>query len=159
MQTATPAIGHQHSRQLLWLALAMTPQLGPTRARKLRDHFGGVEQVFRASLTELEAAGLHAASAQSIHNRDCVGLAEEELLRVSSFSTGLPTGAGAALVSLEDDAYPPLLRQIYDPPIVLYVRGSVEALRAGRAGRVTPGRIAATELWPKLKTLWPCSAG
>ena len=82
MQTATPAIGHQHSRQLLWLALAMTPQLGPTRARKLRDHFGGVEQVFRASLTELEAAGLHAASAQSIHNRDCVGLAEEELLRV-----------------------------------------------------------------------------
>src|SRR5436305_5667983 len=119
MPTSAPAAGSQHSRQLLWLALAMTPQLGPTRARRLRDHFGGVEQVFRASLTELEAAGLHAASAQSIHNRDCVGLAEEELLRVSSFSTGLPTGAGAALVSLEDDAYPPLLRQIYDPPIVL----------------------------------------
>jgi DNA processing protein len=122
MPNAAPTLGSQHSRQLLWLALAMTPQLGPTRARKLSEHFGGVEQVFRASLTELEAAGLHAASAQSIHNRDCVGAAEEELLRANS--------AGVKLVALEDDAYSPLLRQIYDPPLVLYVRGEVEALRA-----------------------------
>ncbi len=122
MQSATPVLGSQPSRQLLWLALAMTPQLGPTRARRLTEHFGGVEQVFRASLTELEGAGLHAASAQSIHNRDCLGLAEEELLRANS--------AGAKTITLEDDAYPALLRQIYDPPIVLYVRGAAEALLA-----------------------------
>src|SRR5438270_12162197 len=122
MPTSAPAAGSEHSRQLLWLALAMTPQLGPTRARRLRDHFGGVEKIFRASLTELEAAGLHAASAQSIHNRDCVGAAEEELLRARS--------AGVELVTLDDGTYPELLRQIYDPPVVLYVRGNVEALRA-----------------------------
>jgi DNA processing protein len=128
MQSATPTLGSQPSRQLLWLALAMTPQLGPTRARKLTEHFGGVEQIFRASLTELEGAGLHAASAQSIHNRDCLGAAEEELLRVSSFGTS--GGAGAKLITLDDDGYPALLRQIYDPPIVLYVRGAAEALLA-----------------------------
>src|SRR5947209_4989321 len=95
MPTSAPAAGSEHSRQLLWLALAMTPQLGPTRARRLRDHFGGVEQIFRASLTELEAAGIHAASAQAIHNRDCVGAAEEELLRVAALSTGGPASGAA----------------------------------------------------------------
>jgi predicted Rossmann fold nucleotide-binding protein DprA/Smf involved in DNA uptake len=38
-----------------WLALAPTPRLGPTRARRLVEHFGGVQNVFKASLTELEA--------------------------------------------------------------------------------------------------------
>ena len=51
---------------LSWLALALTPGLGPTRARKLAEHFGSAESVFRASLTELEACGLHAAAAQAI---------------------------------------------------------------------------------------------
>jgi DNA processing protein len=51
---------------LSWLALALTPGLGPTRARKLAEHFGSAESVFRATLTELEACGLHAAAAQAI---------------------------------------------------------------------------------------------
>jgi len=54
------------SQALSWLALALTPGLGPTRARKLVEHFGSAEQVLRASLTELEAAGLMAVSAQSL---------------------------------------------------------------------------------------------
>ena len=50
----------------LWLGLVLTPGLGPTRGRKLAEHCGGIEKVFQASLTELEAAGLRAHSAQSI---------------------------------------------------------------------------------------------
>jgi excinuclease UvrABC nuclease subunit len=45
---------------LEWLALSLTQGLGPTRARKLVEHFGSPEAVFRASLTELEEAGIQA---------------------------------------------------------------------------------------------------
>jgi len=105
-----------------WLALALTPGLGPTRARKLVGQLGGVDNVFRASLTELEGAGLRAESAQSIALGHSLELAEEELLRATS--------AGAEVLTLDDTAYPELLRNIYDPPILLYVRGDVQLLAA-----------------------------
>jgi hypothetical protein len=37
-----------------WLALALTPRLGPTM-RRLVEHFGGMQNIFKASLTELVA--------------------------------------------------------------------------------------------------------
>jgi hypothetical protein len=37
-----------------WFALALTPRLGRTRARRRVEHFGGVQNIFQASLTELE---------------------------------------------------------------------------------------------------------
>ena len=64
---------------LSWLALALTPGLGPTRARKLAEHFGSAEKIFLASLTELEACGLHAAAAQAIATGKSAALAQEEL--------------------------------------------------------------------------------
>jgi predicted Rossmann fold nucleotide-binding protein DprA/Smf involved in DNA uptake len=54
------------SLALHWLALALTPRLGPTRARRLVEHFGGVQNIFKASLTELEATGIQTVSAQSL---------------------------------------------------------------------------------------------
>src|SRR5215471_18302915 len=103
-----------------WLALALTPGLGPTRTRKLAQHFGGIENVFRASLTELEAAGLPAHSAQSIATGKSLELAQEELIRAAT--------AGAQVIALEDPVFPPQLRQIYDPPVALYVRGDAALL-------------------------------
>ena len=105
---------------LSWLALALTPGLGPTRARKLAEHFGGAENVLRSSLTELEACGLHAAAAQAIGTGKSVELAREELKKAAD--------AGARILTLDDPAYPPRLRQIYDPPVAMYVRGNVEVL-------------------------------
>ena len=105
---------------LHWVALTLTPGLGPTRARHLAEFFGSVEQVFHASLTSLEAAGIPAAAAQSLATGKSLELAEEELVRARS--------AGVKIVTLDDPAYPALLRQIYDPPLTLYVRGSVELL-------------------------------
>ena len=55
-----------NSKRISWMALALTPGLGPTRARRLVEFFGGVEGVFQVSLTELESAGLPAAAAQSL---------------------------------------------------------------------------------------------
>lgn len=108
------------ANQLQWLALALTPGLGPTRGRRLVEHFEGVEAVFHASLTELEAAGLPAVAAQAIGTGRSVETAGEEVVRAAA--------AGAQLVTLDSPEYPPRLRQIYDPPLALYVRGSVEAL-------------------------------
>src|SRR5260370_37963169 len=47
-------------------------------------------------------------------------MAQEELIRA--------TTAGAQVLTLDDAAFPPLLRQIYDPPVALYIRGNVELL-------------------------------
>ncbi|MGH9515879.1 MAG: DNA-processing protein DprA [Terriglobales bacterium] len=106
--------------QTLWLALTLTPGLGPTRSKRLVEFFGGVEGVFRASLTELEAAGLPVGAAQSLATGRSIEFAQDEL--------GKAAGAGVHVISLDDPEYPPELRQIYDPPLLLYVRGNVAAI-------------------------------
>jgi DNA processing protein len=105
---------------LEWLAISLTQGLGPTKARKLVEHFGGVEAVFHASLTELESTGMQAVSAQSIATGKSAELAREEVARAAA--------AGVTVVSLEDLCYPSRLKEIYDPPLVLYVRGNPEVL-------------------------------
>jgi len=105
---------------LEWLAISLTPGLGPTRARKLVEHFGSAEAVFHASLTELESTGMQAVSAQSVATGKSAEMAREEIARAAA--------AGVTVVSLEDPCYPPRLKEIYDPPLVLYVRGDPEVL-------------------------------
>jgi DNA processing protein len=103
-----------------WLALALTPGLGPTKARRVIEFFGSVQALFRASLTELEAAGLRAVSAQSLGTGRSMELAQDELGKVAA--------AGARIVAVDDPGYPTQLKQIYDPPLVLYVRGNEAAI-------------------------------
>ena len=108
------------ARTLQWLALALTEGLGATRARRLVEFFGSVDAVFRASLTELEASGIPAVSAQSLGTGRSLELAQEELVRSKSL--------GVRLLALGEPGYPSPLGQIYDPPVVLYVRGNPEVL-------------------------------
>jgi len=105
---------------LQWLALGLTPGLGSHRARRLVEHFGSIAAIFRASLTELEATGLLAVSAQSLGTGKSLELAQEELAKISA--------AGVAILPLDAPAYPSRLKEIYDPPLVLYVRGDVNLL-------------------------------
>jgi len=105
---------------LEWLALSLTPGLGPTRARKIVEHFGSTEAVFRASLTELEGACIQAISAQSLATGKSAELAREEIARA--------TAASVTVISMEDSSYPPRLKEIYDPPLILYVLGDEEVL-------------------------------
>jgi len=105
---------------LEWLAISLTPGLGPTKARKLVEHFGSAEAVFRASLTELESTGIQAVSAQSLATGKSAELAREEIARAAA--------ADITMVSLDDPSYPPRLKEIYDPPLILRVRGNSEVL-------------------------------
>ena len=105
---------------LQWLALALTPAMGPIRGHRLVQHFGAVERVFQSSLTELEAAGLPAACAQSIALGKSYALAEEEFMKARDVN--------AEIIAFEDARYPARLKEIYDPPLTLYVRGDAAVL-------------------------------
>jgi DNA processing protein len=114
------AVASPATHLLDWLALSLTPGLGPTKARKLVEHFGSAGAVFRASLTELEGTGIQAVSAQSLATGKSAELAREEMARAA--------GIGVTVVSLDDPFYPSRLKEIYDPPLILYVRGNSEIL-------------------------------
>ncbi|HEY7617633.1 MAG TPA: DNA-processing protein DprA [Terriglobales bacterium] len=120
MAEAIALSGDTQARTLEWLALALTPGLGPTKAKRLVEFFGGVQEVFKASLTELEATGIQTVSAQSLGSGRSLELANDEIGRASA--------AGVRLIPFDDPLYPSQLKQIYDPPIVLYSRGNAEAL-------------------------------
>jgi DNA processing protein len=117
---ATTSAGISHS--IYWLALSLTPGLGPTRGRKLVERFGNIQDIFHASLTELEAENLQAQSAQHIALGKSLELAHDESARAIA--------AGVQVLCREDAAWPARLSEIYDPPLVLYVRGDVAALAA-----------------------------
>jgi hypothetical protein len=87
---APTPVSHQ---RLYWLEMALTEGLGPTRIRKMIEQFGTAERAFQASLTELEAAGMRAVSAQS--------LAPGKSLELSQ------TDVQVALSSLQDESPEP----------------------------------------------------
>jgi len=110
----------ESDQYLGWLALALTPGLGARMAGKLLLEFGSPEAIFAASLTALEAQRLPAAVAQAIHTRQPLSDAAKELALVQA--------AGCRLLTWDEPEYPRRLREIYDPPTLLYVRGNVELL-------------------------------
>ena len=112
--------------RLGWLALALTPRMGPTRCGRAVQRLGGAARVFSASLTELEGVGMPAESAQFCFDGRARAAALEEAKRVAE--------VGARFLTAEDAEYPSRLMEIYDPPPVLWVRGDAEVLnRAGIA--------------------------
>ena len=128
--------------ELYWLALQLVPGLGARGAGKLLDRFRTPAAIFRAARTELEAAGISGAVAQSIAS-GCTfedGVAQQEKM----------AAAGAVAVTLGDARYPQRLREIFDPPIVLFARGRVEllgklALAVVGTRRATPYGMAVAE--------------
>lgn len=102
-----------------WIALNMTPGVGPRAATKLLERFGSADAVFHARRTELESLRLRPETIESIIKREFEGKAVEELDRVKQL--------GGDVLLLDDGSYPALLREIADPPITLYVRGDWQA--------------------------------
>ena len=99
-----------------WVALNMTPGIGPRAAAKLLERFGSAEAVYQAQRVELEKLRLLPEAVDSIIARDLHEKAEIELLNVRKL--------GGDILVLDDGVYPALLREIYDPPITLYVKGA-----------------------------------
>lgn len=108
------------NQYLGWLALALTPGVGARMAGKLLRTFGSPSAIFSASLTSLEAQQLPAAVAQAIHSRQPMSAASKELAQAEA--------AKCHLVTWDEPCYPQLLKEIYDPPPLLYVKGNAELL-------------------------------
>src|SRR5690348_6496108 len=104
--------------ELHWLALQLVPGLGARLSKRLLDRFRTPQAIFRASRTELEGAGVSGAVAQSIASGCVFEDAASQQQKVKS--------SGTVLVPWGDPRYPPLLREIYDPPMLLFARGRVE---------------------------------
>jgi DNA processing protein len=101
-----------------YIALNMTPGVGPRAATKLLERFGSVEAVFGARRGELEGLRMRPETIESVIKREFFEKADEEIRRVRELG-------GDVLVL--DGVYPSLLREIDDPPMVLYVLGNWEA--------------------------------
>ena len=99
-----------------WVELNMTPGIGPRAAAKLLERFGSAEAVYSATRAELEQLRLVPEAVDSIIARDLQTRAEAEIAAVRKL--------GGDILLLDDGVYPSPLREIYDPPIVLYVKGA-----------------------------------
>jgi len=106
---------------LSWLALALTPGLASRLSARLLREFGSPEEVFRAPLTRLEACRLPAPVAQAVFKKQSFKRAEKELALTRRIDR-------CRLLNWTDPEYPQTLLQIYDPPVMLYVRGDAEVL-------------------------------
>lgn len=128
--------------ELYWLALKLVPGLGTRTSGKLLDRFRTPQAVFRASRTELEGAGLSGAIAQSIASGCTFEEAADQQQKMQA--------CGAVTVTLSDPRYPQPLREIFDPPFLLFARGRVELLNTLGLGvvgtrRPTPYGLAVAE--------------
>ena len=102
-----------------WIALNMTPGVGPRAATKLLERFGSAGAVFHARRPELESLRLKPETIESLIKREFHEKAGTELDRVKRL--------GGDVLILDDGSYPALLREIDDPPPVLYVKGDWQA--------------------------------
>lgn len=103
-----------------WLGLGHIQGLGVRGVHSLVRHFNSPQRVYSASLTELEACGLPSRVARDISSRKGLAEAEQEMQAARRLD--------AQLIVPSSVTYPPLLNQIADPPLVIYVLGDVKVL-------------------------------
>jgi DNA processing protein len=103
----------------LWLKLIRAEGIGPTLFGRLLGYFGDVERVLGASVSELtKVEGIGHKIAEMIARSRNAFDADKELT--------LADKLGVWVIHLQDERYPPALKAIYDPPPVLYVKGTLQ---------------------------------
>lgn len=105
--------------RVYWVLLSMVPQIGPTRFRRLLEVFGVPEAAWRASPVELARAGLDRRAIEGIVRLRQAADPQAVLTRLER--------QGVRLLTIDDADYPQLLREVHDPPPVLYIKGELLA--------------------------------
>jgi len=106
--------------ELHWLALRLVPGLGTRRVVQLIERFQSPQLLFRASVSDLEAAGLPPGPARSLASGCTFDDAVDQQNKLRA--------RGAVLVSFHDALYPESLKEILDPPLILFARGDLSLL-------------------------------
>ena len=133
---------HNQEEALHWLALRMVPGLGTLGTLKLLRKLKSPQLIFRASATELEAAGLSPAQARNVASGCSYEDAVDQHQKLLS--------NGAQLITINDPEYPQRLRDIFDPPLLLFAMGNMELMDSHSIAivgtrRPTPYGVAASE--------------
>lgn len=124
-----------------WLTLHLVPGLGAGGFRKLVEIFGSATQALHAGKKALQGVpGLRSEAINAIVSTPPYDEAERELKQIEQL--------GVALVCFGDPGYPPLLANIYQAPMVLYVKGDPGLLN--KAGLAVVGSRAATSYGLKI---------
>ena len=120
--------GHRLTQDdaLHWLALRMTPGLGTRTAVRLIEIFRTAQSIFRSSPSELQAAGLPQNLARSVASGCAFDDAVTQQQKLAE--------AGAMLIPYTDPLYPARLKEIFDPPPMLFAKGRIELLVEPDAG-------------------------
>lgn len=101
------------------LSLSMVPGIGAVRLRALVNHFGDPEAVLAASERELTAVdGIDRVIARKI-------ISERNFEKEIQVQLSRLNKSEARLVTFWDKEYPENLKKIYDPPVMLFVRGNL----------------------------------
>jgi DNA processing protein len=101
-----------------FVALNLIEHVGPVRVRQLLEHFGEAPAILAASRQQLlQVRNIGEEVAEAIVGWEKTSDVAAELRRIEEF--------GCRIVTQADAEYPQLLRQIYDPPVVLYVKGEL----------------------------------
>jgi DNA processing protein len=100
-----------------WVGFSLVPSLGPVRFGQLEKYFGSLENAWTASPGELNNSGIGSNPVESIIAlRGKISL-DAEIEKLERF--------GVSAFTVHDAAYPARLKEIHDPPAVLYVRGEI----------------------------------
>ena len=127
---------------LHWLALRLVPGVGTVGTLRLLEKLKSPQAIFRASASELEAAGVSPAQARNISSGCSFDDAVDQQHKLLH--------SGTELISIQDERYPPRLREIFDPLLVLFALGRLELLKVVSIAvvgtrRPTPYGLAAAE--------------
>jgi DNA processing protein len=127
---------------LHWLALRLVPGLGTVTTARLLTRLKSPQAIFRASASELEAAGLSPSQARNVASGCSFDDAVDQQQKLLNF--------GAGILTIHQSLYPQHLREIFDPPVLLFFRGNPQLLATHSIAvvgtrRPTPYGIAAAE--------------
>jgi DNA processing protein len=104
-----------------WVALNLVLAEHLKAAKKIVGHFPAIEDVFKASSRELGALGVEKEKARALTSSKILDKACREIERLKRKKY--------SILTLENRNYPEYLREIFDPPFVLYCAGNIEALK------------------------------
>ena len=127
-----------------WVALSEIPQLGAARFRRLESYFGDLSEAWRSGSARLREAGLDWRTAQEVVAAQQATNPDEAMEALSQ--------RGVRAVHWNSEDYPPRLKEIHDPPPVLYYLGELlpedqfSVAVVGTRSPTTYGREAAAAL-------------
>ena len=111
----------ENNQKRYWVWLSLIRELGAIKKQKLLEHFKTAENLYNATKEELmQASGIGEKTAEIILNKNIRQGVDKHIEYMQKHNIDI--------ISIKDQKYPKLLKEIYDPPISLYIRGNKNIL-------------------------------